>query len=95
MGVSVTASRTISAAVIRRGAIAIAVVFATLYYLYGPAVTPAVHAAAVTKCNEYASGNYRSFRLGWVVSYQPHWTCWDASRPTKPDVSFGWWVNPF
>lgn len=95
MGVSATASRTITAAVVKRGAIAVLVIFATLYYLYGPAATPAVHDAAVAKCNDHASGNYRSFRISWKVDYQPHWTCWDASRPEEPEVSFGWWVNPF
>ena len=54
-----------------------------------------MHDAAVAKCNDYASGNYRSFRLSWTVGVRPHWTCWDASRPEEPEVSFGWWVNPF
>ena len=95
MGVSATASRTLSMTTVKRLAAAIVVIFATLYYLYGPAATPAVHDAAVDKCNNYASGNYRSFRLSWVVGWHPHWTCWDASRPERPEVSFGWWVNPF
>jgi hypothetical protein len=95
MGVSVTATSTISSAFIKRLSVAVVVVFATLYYLYGPAATPAVHDAAVTKCNAYAQGNFRSFRLGWVVGFHPHWTCWDESRPDVPEISLGWWVNPF
>ena len=95
MGVSATASRTLSMTTVKRLAAAVVVIFATLYYLYGPAATPAVHDAAVAKCNDHASGNYRSFRLSWDVGLHPHWTCWDASRPEAPAVSFGWWVNPF
>ena len=95
MGVSATATSTISFTTIKRMAVAVVVIFATTYYLYGPAATPAVQSAAVAKCNNYAQGNFRSFRLGWQVGFHPHFTCWDASRPDLPEVSFGWWVNPF
>ncbi len=95
MGVSVTASRGLSTSAIKSTAVAVVVIFVTLFYLYGPAATPAFQDAAIAKCNDHASGNYRSFRLSWVVGVHPHWTCWDAGRPQEPDVSFGWWVNPF
>jgi hypothetical protein len=51
--------------------------------------------AAIDQCNQYAQGNYRSFRLTWKVAAYPHWTCWDASRPEAAEVSLGWWTNPF
>ncbi len=95
MGVSLTASGTVSSDAIKRTLVAALAVVATLLYLYGPAATPAIHDAAVARCNDHASGNFRSFRLSWVVGWHPHWTCWDARKPQEPEVSFGWWVNPF
>jgi hypothetical protein len=95
MGVSLTAPGTVGGGTIRNTLVAALVVVAALLYLYGPAAAPAVHDAALAKCNEHASGNFRSFRLSWVVGWHPHWTCWDARKPQEPEVSFGWWVNPF
>ena len=66
-----------------------------LGYLYGPAATPALRDSATNECNAYAHGNFRSFRLAWQVGVRPHWDCWDASRPNKPEVDLGWWTNPF
>ena len=80
---------------VRRLAVAVVVVFVVLGYLYGPAVSPAMHAAAVDQCNEHADGDFRSFRLTWKVGVYPHWTCANASRPTDSAVSLGWWNNPF
>ncbi len=94
MGVSVTASSTITTGLLRRLLVAVVVIFATLFYLYGPPATPAFNQAAVAKCNQHASANFRSFRLSWEVGVHPHWTCWDAGKPQEPAVSFGWWVNP-
>jgi hypothetical protein len=95
MGVSVTASSTVTTNLIIKALVSVAVVLATLFYLYGPPATPALRDAAVAKCNDHASGNYRSFRLDWQVGFHPHWTCWDAGKPQSAEVSFGWWVNPF
>ena len=80
---------------IRRLAVGVVAMFCTLAYLYGPAASPAMRNAAIATCNDYAQGNYRSFRLSWEVSMYPHWTCWDASRPENRAVSLGWWTNPF
>ncbi len=65
----------------------------TAFYLYGPPVTPLLNASAVSTCNEMAGANYRSYRLDWVVSARPHWTCWNAAEPTRPAVDMGWWVS--
>jgi hypothetical protein len=80
---------------VRRLAAATIAIFLVLGYLYGPAATPGLRNSAANECNDYAHGNYRSFRLGWEVGWRPHWTCWDASSPDKPDVNLGWWTNPF
>jgi hypothetical protein len=95
MGVSVTASRGLSGSTIKNTSVAVIAVFVVLFYLYGPPATPAVQDAAIARCNDHASGDYRSFRLSWEVGVRPHWTCWDARRPQEQPVSFGWWVNPF
>ena len=94
MGVSVTQQRGVSSRFIRRLLVATAVVAATLFYLYGPPATPALRNAAVARCNDHASGNFRSFRLAWHVGVHPHWTCWDARRPAAPEIDLGWWVSP-
>jgi hypothetical protein len=80
---------------VRRLSVAVVAVFSALAYLYGPAASPAMRDAAIATCNDYAQGNYRSFRLAWEVGVYPHWTCWDASRPDVAPVSLGWWTNPF
>lgn len=80
---------------VRQLALVVVLVFGVLAYLYGPAASPAMRNAAIDQCNEYAQGNYRSFRLSWNVAAYPHWSCWDASRPQAAAVSLGWWTNPF
>lgn len=85
---------TFTFAMVRRLAAAVVVIFAVLGYLYGPAAAPAMHNAAAIECNTYAQGNFRSFRLTWEVGVYPHWSCLDASRPTKDPISLGWWTNP-
>ncbi len=80
---------------VRRLAVAVVVIFCVLGYLYGPAATPAMRDAAVGECNSHAQGNFRSFRLAWVVGIHPHWTCWDASHPDENEIDLGWWTNPF
>ena len=74
-----------------------AVLFGFGVYFYGPPVTPALRAAATEACNEYAGGNFRSYRLEWVSwpGDNPHWSCWDARKPMEKAISLGWWVNPF
>ena len=64
------------------------------FYFYGPAVTPALHAAAAAECNDLAGGNYRSYRLAWVVGTRPHWLCGNAARPREEPVDLGWMVLP-
>jgi hypothetical protein len=64
------------------------------FYLYGPAVTPALHSAAMAECNDLTGGNYRSYSLVWVPSTRPHWLCGDRSDLEKPPVDLGWWVTP-
>ena len=81
--------------VVRRLAVGVVVVFVVLSYLFGPAYSPTLAKAAANECNAYAQGNFRSFRLSWDVGVLPHWSCWDASRPTKDPISLGWWTNPF
>lgn len=82
-------------AIVRRIAVGVVTAFVVLCYLYGPAASPAMHKQAIRECNEHAEGNWRSFRLTWNVGVYPHWTCHDASKPTQPAVSLGWWTNPF
>lgn len=94
MGVSASGSDRTFTTVRRLGA-GVAVVFVVLAYLYGPAVSPAMHTAAIGQCNDHAEGNWRSFRLTWVVGVYPHWSCSDESAPTENAVSLGWWTSPF
>jgi hypothetical protein len=93
MPISATSSST-TFRLVRQLAVVVVAVFCVLGYLYGPAASPAMRNAAIAQCNDYAQGNFRSFRLTWNVGVRPHWTCWDASRPTTPDISLGWWTNP-
>jgi hypothetical protein len=83
-----------SLARIRNAAIGIGLVGGVAFYLYGPAVTPALHEAAATECNELTSGNYRSYALEWVVGVRPHWLCGDRRDLAKAPVDLGWWVTP-
>lgn len=68
-------------------------VLAVAFYAYGPVLTPVMHGSAVSTCNDLAGGNYRSYRLSWVVGTRPHWSCWNASDPARPAVDLGWWVS--
>ena len=94
MGVSLSGS-SLTFVMVRRMAVAVVVIFVVLTYLYGPAASPAMHSSAIAECNDHAQGNWRSFRLTWKVGVYPHWTCWDASRPTENAISLGWWTSPF
>lgn len=93
MGVSLTGVRGPSMRTIRLVATALAGVLTMVFYLYGPAIVPVMSAAAVSNCNELAGGNFRSYRLGWVVGVRPHWECWDLSAPDEDPVDLGWWVG--
>jgi hypothetical protein len=83
-----------SLARMRAAAAVLGVLGSVMFYFYGPAVTPALHAAAATRCNELAGANYRSYRLEWVVATRPHWLCGDASKPAARPVDLGWVVLP-
>ncbi len=80
---------------IRRMAVGVVVAFALFAYFYGPVSAPLLQQAAVDKCNDFAEGNFRSYRLHWDVGVYPHWVCWDAGRPQRDPVSLGWSPNPF
>ncbi len=84
----------LSFGVVRRLAAGVLVIVCVLAYLYGPAAAPALRNGAIAECNDYAHGNFRSFRLTWHVNVRPHWTCWDASRPDEDPISLGWWTTP-
>ncbi len=96
MGVSATGQTGLSTRSIRSLAIVFAVLAGFAVYFYGPAVTPALRAAATSACNEYAGGNFRDYVLTWDSGpgSSPHWSCWDRSRPRENAVSLGWWVSP-
>lgn len=94
MGVSATGAKSLSMFNIQ---LILAVIMAALgltFYFYGPAITPVMHAAAASDCNEITGGNFRSFHLQWVSASEPHWNCWDKSDPAKDPVNLGWWVTP-
>jgi hypothetical protein len=93
MGISATGSRSLTMAAVTRLMVTGLVVLGALFYLYGPATVPLLHAAAVSRCNDHAGGSFRTYRLGWVVGTHPHWTCWDTRRPTVAPVDLGWWVG--
>jgi hypothetical protein len=63
-------------------------------YIYGPAVTPAMHGAAMAECNDLITGNYRSYRLEWVAGTRPHWLCSNRFKPAEDPIDMGWWVSP-
>ncbi len=92
MGVSVSGGTGRSMATLRTVFAVVGAASAVAFYFYGPLVTPLMHAAAVSSCNEHAGGDFRSYRLSWHVGTRPHWTCWDARDPVKPAVDLGWWV---
>jgi hypothetical protein len=97
MGISVSGQTGLSMRAIRSMLIVILVLVGTIVYFYGPLIAPTVASAAEQECNDYAGGNFRSYRLEWVSwpNDDPHWRCWDARRPEVQAVSLGWWVNPF
>lgn len=94
MGVSATGASGRSIARMRTGAVVLGVLAGAGLYLYGPVVAPALHAAAAAECNEVVGGNYRSYRLDWVVDVRPHWLCSNRFRPGDDPVDMGWWVAP-
>jgi hypothetical protein len=83
-----------SLARMRTTAVVVSLLAGAVFYLYGPTLTPALHAAAVARCNDLAGANYRSYRLHWVVGTRPHWTCGNASKPQARPVDLGWTVLP-
>ena len=93
MGVSMTGSR-MSMASVRTVLAALAAVAGLAFYAYGPALTPAMQAAATSSCNTLTGGSFRAYHLDWVVGSQPHWSCWDRRDPAEPPVDMGWWVTP-
>ncbi|HET7387272.1 MAG TPA: hypothetical protein VFJ19_11490 [Nocardioidaceae bacterium] len=95
MGISATGRPLLSLRSITYAGIVFGVLLGFVVYLYGPRLSPTLHASATKYCNEYAGGNFRDYRLSWVSGTSPHWSCWDARHPQKPAVSLGWWVNPF
>ena len=80
---------------IRRVAVGVVVGFVLFAYFFGPATAPLLRQSATARCNAYAAGDFRSYRLHWNVGLLPHWTCWDASRPERDPISLGWSPNPF
>ena len=94
MGVSVTGASGRSLARMRTAATAVAILGGAAFYLYGPTMTPALHGAAVTECNDLTGGNYRSYRLEWVVDARPHWLCGNRAAPAEKPANLGWWVTP-
>lgn len=95
MGVSVTGASGASLTRIRNAAVGLGALAALGFYFYGPVVTPAMNGAAASECNDLVGGNYRSYRLDWVVSSRPHWMCSNRYRPADGSVDLGWWVAPF
>ncbi|MGZ4469428.1 MAG: hypothetical protein ACXVXB_13175 [Nocardioidaceae bacterium] len=94
MPISKTATSTWSMKTLKTTILALVAVLAVAIYLFGPPTFPRLKNAAIQACNEHAGGNYRSYRLSWHVGVGPHWSCWDASKPTHPPVDMGWWVSP-
>ncbi len=94
MGVSAVGASSFSMRKVRSGLTAFVVVGAAAFYLYGPAVTPALNSAAANECNDLVGGNYRSYHLRWVVGTRPHWLCSDRFQPAAGASNMGWWVTP-
>lgn len=95
MGVSAVGAGGLSMRKIHTGLAALLALGSAAFYLYGPAVTPALHGAAARECNELVGGDYRSYSLRWVVGSRPHWVCGNRFRPAQQPVDLGWWVTPF
>jgi hypothetical protein len=93
MGVSATGSTGWSMSTIKTVSALGGAVFAALFYLFGPALTPTLHAEAITSCNEHTGGDFRNFSLQWVIGARPHWNCWDTADPARPAVDLGWWAK--
>jgi hypothetical protein len=94
MGVSVTGASGNSVARLTTLFSVLGVLGTVGFYLYGPAVTPALHGAAMAECNELVGGNYRSYHLEWVVDTRPHWLCSNRFKPAQDPIEMGWWVTP-
>ena len=93
MGVSATGSTGWSMASIRTVSVLGGAAVGVLFYLFGPVLTPAMHAAALSSCNEHTGGDFRNFALQWVPGAAPHWNCWDTSNPARPAIDLGWWAG--
>ena len=93
MGVSVTGSTGWSMTTIRAVSVLGGAVFGVLFYMFGPALTPSLHAAAMSSCNEHTGGDFRNFRIDWVLGLEPHWDCRDTADPARPAVDMGWWAG--
>ena len=93
MAVSLTGSRGLSMTSIKTVSVVVGIAAGAAFYLYGPTVTPVLHAAATTSCNDMTGGNFRSYRLQWVVAARPHWDCSDARNPAAGSRNMGWWVR--
>ena len=94
MGVSVTGATGNSVARLTTLFTVLGVLGGVGFYVYGPAVTPALHGAALSECNERIGGNYRSYHLEWVVETRPHWLCSNRYKPAQDPIDLGWWVTP-
>lgn len=94
MGVSVVGASGRSLTKMGTAAAALTILGGAGFYLYGPPVTPALHGAAMSECNELIGGNYRNYQLTWVVDTRRHWLCSDRFKPAADPVDMGWWVTP-
>lgn len=94
MGVSATGAKGLSMFSIQMIMVSILAALSLTFYFYGPAITPVMHSAAASDCNEMMGGNFRSYHLQWVTETDPHWNCWDKSDPARHPVNLGWWVTP-
>ena len=94
MGISATGTSHWSMTSLKASIAVVVGVIVLGFYMYGPPITPKLHAAAMDACNDHSGGNYRDFRLSWHVGVGPHWTCWDAGRPNQQAYDMGWWVSP-
>ena len=94
MGVSAVGASSFSMRKVRTGLSAFVVLGGAAFYLYGPAVTPALNSAATNECNDLVGGNYRSYQLQWVVGTRPHWLCSNRFQPADGPLDLGWWVTP-
>ena len=97
MGVNAFGQR-ISVAALSKALVTIGVALLLFAFLYGPAVTPRMRAAAHDRCNALTGDTYRDYRLVWeTTSYhslnRPHWMCFDLANPERKPINLGWWVD--